>query len=264
MNILKPDRRRAVLHLLLEGCSVRATARLTGVHKTTILSHLVETGSHCQRLLDTHLRKLPCPVIEADEIWSYVRKKQGRLTPTELLDGESGDQYTFIGFDPYSKLIAAHVVGKRDAETTTTFIEQLRARIPHRIQFFTDGYPEYLPALDGIYGRAIDYAQVIKPVAPGPGETKGHLDIRCQLGHPDEARIGTSYVERNNGTIRQQLRRFTRKTLGFSKCVRNLRAAVAIYVVWYNFCRTHGTLRMTPAMELGITDTFWDLNRLVP
>ena len=202
-------------------------------------------------------------MIEADEIWTIVQKKQLRLTSVEERDGERGDQYTFIGFDPSSKLIAAHVVGKRDAETTTTFIEQLRARIPHRIQFFTDGFPEYQLAVEGIYGRAIDYAQVIKPVKPAPGEEAGHLDIVHVLGHPDVDQIGTSYVERHNLTIRQQIRRFTRKTLGFSKWVRNLRAAVALYVAHYNFCRPHSALRMTPAMALGITTTFWSLEDLL-
>ena len=227
---------------------------------------LVDVGEHCEVLLDQRLRNLPCSTIEADEIWTYVRKKQGHLTHAETFDGELGDQYTFIGLDPESKLVVAHVVGRRNAETTTTFISQLHERIPGRLQIFTDGYPEYLPALDGIYGPAgVDYAQVIKPLPGPPGEKKGSLKITMPLGTPDRDLIGTSFVERHNCTMRQQLRRFTRRTLAFSKKLRNLRAAVAAYVMFYNFCRPHGSLhRMTPAMALGIEPTFWSIDRLLP
>ncbi len=130
---------------------------------------------------------------------------------------------------------------------------------------FTDGFQEYLTAIDGLYGRKVDYAQVIKPVKAGPGEEHGHVETIIWCGQPALKRIGTSYVERNNGTIRQQIRRFTRKTLAFSKLLRNLRAAVALYVAWYDFCRPHGSLDgMTPAMALGLADTFWPLDRLMP
>lgn len=258
MNVLRPARRIAVLSALLEGCSIRATSRLTGVHKTTIMKLLVEAGEHCQAILDG-LRNLPCRTIEADEIWTYVRKKQGHLEPKDLGDPEAGDQYTFIGLDPRSKFLAAHTVGRRDAETTTTFIEQLHERVAgRRLRLFTDGFPEYLPALDGIYGcENVDYAQVIKPLDGGGQKTI------TRLGKPGHA--STSLVERHNATMRQQLRRFTRKTLGFSKKLRNLRAAVALYVAWYNFVRPHGSLHAcTPAMVLGIAPTFWEVERLLP
>ena len=264
MNRLSRSRQVAVLNLLLEGCSIRATARLTGVHKTTIASLLVDVGAHCQVLLDRELRNLPCPVIEADEIWTFVRKKQRRLTAAEQLDLTIGDQYAFVGFDPRSKVVVAHVIGKRDAETTTLFMEQLQARVPGRFQFFTDGFPEYGRTIDGLYGTAIDYAQVIKPIPPAaPGEP-GSLHIVTRVGQPDPRRIGTSYVERNNLTMRQHIRRFTRKSLGFSKTLRNLRAAVALFFAYYNFCRVHGAIRMTPAMALGITETIWELEALMP
>ena len=225
----------------------------------------MDAGEHCQCLLDEYLVNLPCQTIEADEIWTFVRKKQGHLTAADQLDPEAGDQYTFVGFDPVSKLVAAHVVGRRNAETTTDFLDQLRERVPHCINLFTDGYPEYLPAIDGVYGAAAPaYAQVIKPDPPAPGEKKGSIKIIRVLGPLDEAAIGTSYVERNNLAIRHHLRRFTRRTLGFSKKLRNLRAAVAAYVAFYNFCRPHGTLKMTPAMALGVADTFWSIDRLLP
>ena len=257
MNVLRRDRRRDVLRLLLEGCSIRAVNRLTGVHKTTITNLLVAAGQHCQALLDAELCGLPCPIIQADEIWTFVRKKQARVTAAEQ-GSEFGDQYLYIGLDPRSKLIAAHVVGKRDAETTTDFIEQLHHRIPGRLQLFTDGFYEYVHAVDGLYGEdGIHYAQVIKPRGRG-------LEIIVWYGQPALPLIGTSYVERHNGTIRHQIRRFTRCTLAFSKRLRNLRAAATIYVAWYDFCREHGSLKMTPAMALGIADTFWPLDRLLP
>lgn len=160
---------------------------------------LVEAGEHCQGILD-RLCDLPCSTIEADEICTYVRKKQGHLEPKDLDDPEAGDQYTFIGLDPKSKLIAAHAIGRRDAETTTTFIEQLHERVPGRLRLFIDGLPEYLPALDGIYGcENVDYAQVIKP-PDGGGQ-----QVARRLGKPGHA--STSLVERHNAMMRQQLRR---------------------------------------------------------
>ncbi len=168
MNVLKPERKLAVLSALLEGCSIRATSRMTGVHKTTIARLLVETGEKCEALMDQRLRGLPCTEIEADEIWTFVGKKQRHLTPKDrLLNPELGDQYTFVGFDPTSKLIAAYAVGKRNAWTTTEFLLQLRDRIPGRIQLSTDGFVHYPAAVGGIYGTDIDYAQIDKRYAGG-------------------------------------------------------------------------------------------------
>ncbi|MDE0001710.1 MAG: hypothetical protein OXQ29_03330 [Rhodospirillaceae bacterium] len=183
---------------------------------------------------------------------------------SEQLDRTIGDQYTYVALCPRSKLVIAHTVGKRDAQTTTEFIKQLRIRVPRRIELFTDGYKEYPVAVEKYYGADVDYAQVIKPMKATTTHGRGHLKIVIQMGDPFPQQIGTSYVERNNLTIRQQLRRFTRLTLGFSKKLRNLRAAVALYFAWYNFCRIHGSLRVTPAMAAGITDTVWALERLLP
>ena len=218
----------------------------------------MDAGEYCETLIARELRNLPCRVIEADEIWTYVRKKEGHLTAADAHDPEAGDQYTFIGLDPRSRLIAAHAVGRRDAETTTDFLAQLRMRIPGRLQLFTDGFPEYVFAVDGIFGAGgIDYAQVIKPLDGG-----GQF-VRQIRGDPDHA--STSLVERHNATMRQQIRRMTRKTLAFSKKLRNLRAAVALYVSFYNWIRPHGSLHgMTPAMTLGVASTVWSVDRLIP
>lgn len=160
MNILHPARRRAVLSYLLKGCSIRSTVRLTGVSKNTIAKLILESGAHCEGLLDTTLRDLPCQIIEGDEIWTFVQKKQHRVSALEEHIGEVGDQYTFVAFDPASKLIAAHVVGKRDADTTPLFIDQIRRRVPHRFQLFTDGFMHYPTAVEDVYGHLIDFAQV--------------------------------------------------------------------------------------------------------
>ena len=235
MNRLSRSRQVDVLNLLLEGCSIRATARLTGVHKTTIASLLVDVGEHCHQLLDAKLRNLPCPEIQADEVWTYVWKKQRHLTSLEHRNEDIGDQYLFLGLDPRSKVIAAYTIGKRNAETTTIFLEELRARVPGRMVLHTDGFGEYLPSAEEVFGCEIDF----------------YADHR------------TVHVERTNGTLRQQLRRFTRRTLAFSKKLRNLKAAVALYLAHYNFCRLHGSLDMTPAMALGITDTIWQIEALM-
>ena len=235
MNRLSRARQVDVLNLLLEGCSIRATARLIGVHKTTIASLLVDVGEHCHQLLDAKLRNLPCQEIQADEVWTYVGKKQRQLTLLEQCDADVGDQYLFLGLDPRSKVIAAHAIGKRTAETTTIFLEQLRDRVPGRMVLCTDAYVEYPRAMDGVFGST----------------------IRFELNH------ATFHVERTNGTLRQQIRRFTRRTLAFSKKLRNLKAAVALYIAHYNFCRLHGTLDMTPAMALGVTETIWEIEDLL-
>ena len=235
MNRLSRARQVDVLNLLLEGCSIRSTARLTGVHKTTIASLLVDVGEHCHQLLDAELRNLPCLEIQADEVWTYVWKKQGHLTPLEHGNANIGDQYLFLGLDPRSKVIAAHAIGKRTAETATIFLEQLRARVPWKMVLCTDAYVEYSPAVDGVFGSSICF-------------------------EPNHA---TYHVERTNSTLRQQVRRFTRQTLAFSKKLRNLKAAIALYLAHYNFCRVHGSLDMTPAMALGITETIWELEALL-
>lgn len=256
MNVLKPARLVAALHALVEGCSVRAASRLTGVHKNTILKYLVDVGEHCQDLLDEELHSLPCITIEADEIWTFVGKKEARVADYEL---GLGDHYTYIGMDPASKLIAAHIVGRRTAETTLRFIAQLRERIAHdHLSLFTDGYMDYPMAVEEVYGAdPLAHALVVRP------ESHVGMDITVLRGTPNPVEIGTSYVERQNLTMRQQLRRFTRRTLGFSKKLRNLRAAVALYVAWYNFVRFHSSVRMPPALALGITDRVWTLADLI-
>ncbi len=270
MNILKPEKKLAVLSALVEGNSVRSISRMTGVHKTTILRLLKEVGDNCARLLDEQMRDLTCRVIEADEVWSFVRKKQRRLTLEEKLNPELGDQYAYIALDPDTKLVPVFVVGKRDSATTFRFVQELRNRLITRIQMSTDAFRPYVEAVESAFGADIDYAQLTKVYEaenPGPGRYSPPKVTGVQVteiaGRPERSKICTSYVERNNLTIRMQLRRFTRLTNGFSKKLENLKAALALHFAWYNFCRIHGSLRVTPAMAAGVTDRVWEIRELL-
>lgn len=270
MNVLKPEKKLAVLAALLEGNSVRSVSRMTGTHKTTVLKLLAEVGERCARVLDERMRGLTCEAIEADEVWCFIRKKQKRLSPEEKLNPELGDQYTFIALDPDTKLVPVFVVGKRDPATTFHFVRELRRRLVGRLQITTDGFRPYIEAIETAFGADVDYAQLVKLFAaenPGPGRYSppkvSGIEITEISGHPDRSRICTSYVERNNLTIRMQLRRFTRLTNGFSRKLANLKAALALHFAWYNFCRIHSSLRITPAMAAGVTDRVWDLGDLL-
>lgn len=269
MNVLKPEKKVAVLSALIEGCSIRATSRMTGVHKTTILKVLNEIGERCQKDLDKRLRGLRCEAVECDELWTFIHKKQDRLTERDLSDNpDYGDTYAFIAFDPDSKAVISHVVSKGDGETTELFIEDLRSRLDSRVQLSTDGWAPYRDTIESAFGADVDYSQIIKSYAsehPGPGRYSPPRVSGVQItrieGH--SRRVCTSYVERNNWTIRTALRRFTRLSNGFSRKLDNLKAAVALWLWYYNFCRIHGTTRITPAMALGVTDRLWDLAEIV-
>lgn len=270
MNILKHEKKLAVLSALVAGNSIRAVSRMTGVHKTTILRLVSDMGEWCSRLMDQRMRNLRCAEIEADEIWAFVQCKQRRVKADDPLAREKGDAYTFVAFDPITKLVPVVQVGKRDAATTDAFVRQLRARIAGRVQISTDAFSPYVEAIERAFGADVDYAQVVKEYAPedagrgrySPPAVVAVDKIRIQ-GNPRESRVSTSYVERNNLTFRMQMRRFTRLTNGFSKKLANLRAMVSLFVAYYNFCRIHGSLRVTPAMAAGVTDHVWELAELV-
>lgn len=271
MNVLKRERKLAVISALLEGNSLRSVSRMTNVHRTAIQDLLVAVGDRCASLLDEQMRGLTCSAIEADEIWCYVSKKQRHLTPDERLNPELGDQWTFVAMDPMTKLVPVSVVGKRDTATTTRFIGELKSRITSRFQLSTDGFKPYVDAVASVFGNTIDYAQIIKTYAtenPGPGRysppSVTGIEKNEIFGAPERGRICTSYVERNNLTIRMQLRRFTRLTNAFSRKLANLKAPLALHFAHFNLCRIHGSLRVTPAMAAGITDRLWDLDELLP
>jgi IS1 family transposase len=227
-------------------------------------------GLKCQQILDRYMQNLKCNEIECDEIWTYVAKKQKRLKPEEQ-NGEKGDQYVFVALDPRTKLIPVFIVGKRDSNTTMIFMQELKNRISNRFQLTTDRFNAYFEAVDSTFGIDIDYAQLQKIyTGNGDGHREGYtpsdirgIEILEITGKPKRENICTSYVERQNLTIRMQMRRFTRLTNGFSKKLKNLKSALALHFFYYNFMRIHQTLRLTPAMESRITDHIWTWDELL-
>jgi IS1 family transposase len=271
MNALKPEKKLAVLSALVEGNSIRSTERMTGVHRDTIMRLLVEVGDRCQMILDERMRDFHSRLIQADEIWTYCRCKQQRLADEEQNNPELGDQYVFVALDAESKLIPLFVVGKRDTVTAHRFIDGLRQRLNGngRVQLTTDGFRAYLTAVEEFFGNDVDYAQLVKVYGSEPAGDGRYAPPKVTevvstpiTGNPDPRHISTSYVERQNLTIRMMCRRFTRLTNAFSKKLANLKAALALHFAYYNFCRIHQTLRVTPAMAAGVTDRIWNLQDL--
>jgi IS1 family transposase len=243
---------------------------VTGIHKTTILSLLLTLGAKCAELFDTTVRGLSPRYLQADELWTFVQKKQKRLRSTD--PAERGDQYLWIVMDSESKAIVSYHVGKRDEASAHAIMRDVRERIVNRCQITTDGLRAYVDAIERAFGSQVDYAQCIKNFAPvntdgpdwfRPSSRVTSIDKIPVNGNPDPGRISTSHMERANLTVRMQLRRFTRLTNGFSKKLINLEAAVAIFMAWYQFCRVHQTLRVTPAMEVGLTRRVWSIRDLV-
>ncbi|KKM76784.1 hypothetical protein LCGC14_1376640 [marine sediment metagenome] len=253
MNILKKEKRLHVLSALVEGSSIRSTERMTGVHRDTILRFLVAAGEHCTQLLDENVQDLHCQQIQADEIWTFVCKKQKRIKEDES-DEVIGDQYVFVAMDADTKLVLSFLVGKRTPANAIRFMQDLEGRLSDRTQITTDGLVDYLDAVELAFGADIDYAQLV-----GIPSEKFVIS-----GTPDQKDISTTYIERQNLTMRMRMRRFTRKTNGFSKKLQNLKAAVSLHFAHYNFCRVHQSLRVTPAMEAGLADHVWGLGDLLP
>lgn len=250
------------MSLLVEGNSIRSIERITGVHRDTIMRLMERIGLKCYKILDLYMRQLTCQEIECDELWTFIQKKQRKLKPEDNPDW--GDQYCFVALDPRTKLIPVFTVGKRNFETTREFIAELRNRVVSRFQLTTDYFPPYTYVVPMILGGNLDYAQLQKMYHGNGTGREGYspsdllqTETRNIIGQPKRENICTSYVERQNLTIRMQLRRFTRLTNAFSKKLDNLRYALALYFFFYNFMRTHRTLGTTPAMEAGITGKTW-------
>ena len=269
MNRLTTAKRAAVVKALVEGCSIRATVRLTGVAKNTIVRLLVELGAACTKYQDEKLRDLPCKRLQCDEIWSFVGGKDKNLSAEQKAHG-LGSVWTWTAIDADTKLIPSWMVGGRDAETAYDFMNDLASRLRGRVQLTTDAHRPYLLAVDGAFGIDIDYARLHK-IYGGSTEAQRTYSpavcIGCRsevvTGDPDPQHVSTSYAERQNLSMRMSMRRFTRLTNAFSKKVENHAAAVALYFMWYNFGRVHQTLRVTPAMEAGVTDHVWSVEEIV-
>jgi len=266
MNTLSKVKKIQILSGLVEGMSIRSLERMTNTHRDTIMRLMIRIGKGCQRLLEENLKDFHSKYIEADEIWTFVKKKEKKLNPIEKANQKLGDQYVFVALDAETKLVPVFVVGKRDSGTATEFMQELQKRLKEngRIQITTDSLKAYLWAVELAFGKDVDYAQLTKlfaSVNPGlgrysPPRISQVVSTRIQ-GNPDEKHISTSYVERQNLTIRMQIRRFTRLTNAFSKKLENLKASLALHFAHYNFVRIHSSLRVTPAMEAKITDHIW-------
>jgi IS1 family transposase len=273
MNQLSSEDRARVVSCLVEGNSLRSTTRMTGVHRTTVMKLLADLGEACSAYQDRVLRDLPCKRVQCDEIWSFVGCKEVNVPRPEKRKGR-GDVWTWTAIDPDTKLVPCWYVGNRDAGAAYHFMHDLAARLASRVQLTTDAHRPYLSAVDSAFGTEIDYAQLVK-IYGAPETSRYNAQVRyspavCMgakkaviSGHPDYRHVSTSVCERQNLTMRMSMRRFTRLTNAFSKKVENLEHAVALHFMHYNFCRVHQSLRVTPAMETGVSDHVWSLDEVI-
>ncbi len=276
MNQLSLEKRIVIINLLVEGSSHRAISRITGVSTNTISKLLVATGSACLKFHDEKITNVNSKRIECDEIWSYVYAKQRNVPEKKI--GKAGDVWTWTGIDVDSKLIISWYVGNRDADSANIFIQDLACRIKNRVQLTTDGFKPYLEAVENTFGADIDFAQLVKlygniskDIITNKGDKQekypkiGFIgtDKTPICGNPNMKHISTSCVERQNLTMRMHMRRFTRSTNAFSKKIENHCYAIALYFVYYNFCKIHKTLRVTPAMEAGIMDDVMEIKDII-
>jgi IS1 family transposase len=271
MNKLDTARRAQIVAALVEGCSIRATVRMTGASKNTIAKLLVELGAACSEYLNETLVNLPCKRVQVDEIWSFCYAKAKNVTPEIAAKNPfAGDVWTWIAIDADTKLIPSWIVGPRDSVTARIFVNDLAGRLANRIQLTSDGLSVYLAAVERAFRGHVDYAQLVKIYGETSESQKRYSPAECVgcerkavTGYPDPEHVSTSFVERQNLTMRMSMRRFTRLTNAFSKKIENHVATVALHCMYYNFCRIHQTLRVTPAMEAGISNHVWELTELI-
>lgn len=273
MNKLDPAERARILHMLCEGNSIRAITRMTGASKNTVAKLLIDAGRVCMAYHDQYVRGVKATRVQCDEIWTFTYAKQKNVKDAKAAPDHAGDTWTWTALESETKLIVSYLVGGRDAEYANEFMLDLRSRLRNRVQLTTDGHGPYLQAVEGAFGADVDFAQLVKIYgAPqgnstperkySPGECCG-TRLRRVEGKPDPAHISTSYVERQNLTMRMHMRRFTRLTNGFSKKVENHAYAVALHMMYYNFVRIHKSLRVTPAMAAGVADRLWEIGDIV-
>ena len=268
MNRLRLNKQTQIIRSLVEGNSLRATARMCDVAFNSVLSLLPKIGNAAADYQDRTLRGLKCKRIQCDECWSFCYAKQKNVPADKKGQFGFGDVWTWVAIDADTKLVPSFMVGNRDLQSARIFIDDLASRLASRIQPTTDGLGVYASAVEDSFGSEIDYAMLSKLYAASqeevrysPAEYIG-VERKIMMGRPDEAHISTSYVERQNLSMRMGMRRFTRLTNGFSKKVENHAYAVALYFMHYNFAKVHGTLRVTPAMEAGVSDHVWSIEEI--
>lgn len=270
MNKTPTATRIQILGMMVEGMSIRAIARMTGASKNTIVKFLREAGEACAAYHDEHVRNVGSKRVQVDEIWSFVGMKQKNVPEARKGEFGVGDVWTWTALDADSKLIVTWLLGDRSSETAELFIGDMASRLANRIQLTSDGNAPYVAAVANVFGLDVDYAQIVKSYGSSPEAQKRYSPPVCVAaektaitGRPAIDHISTSYVERQNLTMRMGMRRFTRLTNGFSKDVDNHGHSIAIHFMHYNFVRIHQTLRVTPAMAAGVTGKLWDLEDMV-
>lgn len=270
-NVLDTQKRIQILNMLVEGSSIRSISRVVGVSQNTVSKLLVAAGEACAEYHDKAVREVNAERVQCDEIWSFVYAKQKNVKAAKAAPEGAGDAWTWTALDADSKMIISYLVGGRDSGYALEFMDDVRSRLANRVQLTTDGHKAYLEAVEGAFGGDVDYAQLVKMYGAAPESAKGRYSpaectgIRKTVveGEPDKKHISTSYVERQNLTMRMSMRRFTRLTNGFSKKLENHIHSLSLYFVHYNFCRIHKTLKMSPAMAAGVTDTLRDMEWVV-
>jgi len=268
MNKLTHDKRVQILNLLVEGNSMRATARIADVAFNTVAKLFIETAKVCLDYQDKAFVNLTCKRLQLDEIWSFVYAKAKNVPDDKR--GKAGDVWTWVAIDADSKLVPSWRIGNRDTITACEFVKDLAGRLANRVQITADGHKPYLVAIDGAFGTDVDFAQLIKiygELAEGqkrysPADCIGTKKSKI-VGNPDMCCVSTSFVERQNLTMRMSIRRFTRLTNAFSKKIENHAHSVALHYMHYNFVRIHKTLRVSPAMAAGVTDRLWTISDIV-
>jgi IS1 family transposase len=271
MNKLATIKQAQIIAALVEGNSIRATCRMTGAAKGTVLKLLANVGQACSDYQNKTLRNLTCQRIQCDEIWSFCYAKEKNVPKDKQGQFGFGDVYTWTALDADTKLMVSWFVAKRDVPSAKLFMEDVAERVVNRVQLTTDGLRAYLVAVEEAFGADVDFSQLVKLYGGSVDDSdikyssaKCTSQVKTEIsGNPDMAHVSTSYVERQNLTMRMSMRRFTRLTNAFSKKIENLEHAVALHFMYYNFCRIHQTLRVTPAMEAKITDHVWKIEEVL-
>lgn len=270
MNRLSTAKRAAIVRALCEGCSIRATVRMTGASKNTITKLIVELGETCSAFQNQAIRNINSKRVQADEIWSFVYARRDNVPEEKKGVFGFGDVWTWTAIDADTKLMLSWYVGRRDAESAHAIMQDVASRLANRVQLTTDGLRLYFEAVDAAFDGEIDYATIHKIYGTDPKAEKRYappICLSCEtktvVGRPDAGHISTSYVERANLSMRMGMRRFTRLTNAFSKKVENHAAMVSLFFMFYNFGRVHQTLRVTPAMEARLTDHVWSVEEIV-